>query len=328
MINSTARTFEHHRAFKRLFAPGKLTLGLFLPLDFYTGDLGIFHQHTEHIKQIDLKNFAAVWVRDIPLFDPGFGDAGQVYDAFTYLSYLAGQTNNVALGTGSIILPFWHPVALAKTAASLDQLSDNRLILGVGSGDRMAEFPAFNVTFEQRGERFRQVLEEFRILHTTAFPEITSSLTQIRGVDLLPKSVTSHIPALITGASQQALSWVAEHGDGWITYPGATTKKKEVLVLGEKIKAWRKWIPNGVFKPHMTNEWIELAEDPHFPRTALRGGFILKTGRLGLIDLLHEWQEIGVNHVAIGIQFGNRPIGEMIDELAEEVLPHFPALVG
>nr|WP_295867422.1 LLM class oxidoreductase [uncultured Chitinophaga sp.] len=325
-MNNTVRTFEDHKAFNRVFAPGKLTLGMFLPLDFYTGDLAIFRHHTEYVKQIDRSNFAAVWVRDIPLFDPGFGDAGQVYDAFTYLSYLAGQTQQVALGTGSIILPFWHPVALAKTAASLDHLSDNRLLLGVGSGDRMGEFPAFGQPFETRGERFRQVLEEFRTLKATAFPEINSSLTRLQGMDLLPKPVRSAIPTLITGASQQPLSWIAEHGDGWMTYPGASTSKRETLALGGKIKAWRALIPEGAFKPHMTNEWIELTEDPHFPRTPLRGGFILKTGRLGLIDLLNEWQEIGVNHAAIGIQFGNRPIAETIDELAKEVLPHFPAL--
>ncbi|WP_316839768.1 LLM class oxidoreductase [Pedobacter gandavensis] len=312
-----------HKAFNRVFAPKKLSLGLFLPLDIYSGDIGIFNNHTEHIKQIDKHHFAAVWVRDIPLFDPNFGDAGQVYDAFTYLSYLAGQTYNVALGTGSIILPFWHPIALAKTAASIDQLSGNRLLLGVGSGDRLAEFPAFGVDFENRAEKFRQVLDEFHTLTSTTYPQIASSLTQIQGLDLLPKPAQGRIPTLITGSSQQSLSWIATHGDGWITYPGATTSKLQTQALGAKINAWRNLIPNGEFKPHMTNEWIELTEDPNFPRTPLHGGFVLKTGRFGLIDLLNEWQEAGVNHAAIGIQHSNRPIKEIIDELATEVLPHF-----
>lgn len=325
-MNSNAGIFESHKGFNRVFKANVLTLGIFLPLDFYTGDMGVFARHSAYVRQIDQLNFAALWVRDIPLFDPSFGDPGQVYDAFTYLAFLAGQTSQVALGTGSIVIPFWHPISLAKVTASLDQLSNNRLLLGIGSGDRSIEFPAYGIDFENRGERFRAVLEDMRRLHAESYPAIKSSLTHIDGLDLLPKPISGHIPALITGASQQTLAWNAEHADGWITYPGATSKKEYVLPLAEKIKAWRALIPDQKFKPHMTNEWIELAEDPYFPRTALRGGFVLKTGRLGLLDLLHEWQAAGVNHAALGIQYSNRPIGEVIDELAAEVLPYFPSI--
>ncbi|WP_293952067.1 MULTISPECIES: hypothetical protein [unclassified Sphingobacterium] len=97
--------------------------------------------------------------------------------------------------------------------------------------------------------------------------------------------------------------------------------------LADKVSTWRNLIPNDQFKPHMTNEWIELSEDPYFPRTPLRGGFVLKTGRLGLIELLNEWQDAGVNHAALGIQFSTRPLQDVIDELAEEVLPLFPTLL-
>lgn len=321
------RNFKNHYAFNRVFAPDVLTIGLFLPLEVYTGKLPLVEEHMAYIKQIDRLDFASIWVRDIPMFDPSFGDAGQVYDAFSHLSFVAGQTSRVALGTGSIVLPFWHPISLAKTAASLDQLSNNRLLLGVGSGDRSIEFPAFGLDFEHRGERFRQVLQDFRRLNKEHYPKIKSELTHIDGLDLIPKPVQEYIPSLITGGSQQPLSWIAEHGDGWITYPGATTSKLHVRPLGEKIKAWRDLIPDQIFKPHMTNEWIELTEDPNFPRTPLQGGFVLKTGRNGLLELLHEWQEAGVNHAALGIQFSTRPIADVIDELGAEVLPYFPSLV-
>ncbi|NMX83929.1 hypothetical protein HBO10_30985 [Pseudomonas sp. WS 5503] len=51
--------------------------------------------------------------------------------------------------------------------------------------------------------------------------------------------------------------------------------------------------------------------------------FTLRTGRKGLITLLEEWQAVGVNHAALGIQFAQRPAAEIIQELAEYVLPHF-----
>lgn len=78
----------------------------------------------------------------------------------------------------------------------------------------------------------------------------------------------------------------------------------------------------------MTNEWIDLDEDPNYPRTALRGGYVLKTGRKGLIELLGEWRAAGVNHAALGIQLARRPALDIIQELGEDVLPLFPAHDG
>lgn len=77
-------------------------------------------------------------------------------------------------------------------------------------------------------------------------------------------------------------------------------------------------IADGGFRPHMTNEWLDLVDDPAYPRTPLHGGYVLRTGRNGLIELLGEWRAAGVNHAALGIQFAARPAAEVIQELAEE----------
>jgi len=55
---------------------------------------------------------------------------------------------------------------------------------------------------------------------------------------------------------------------------------------------------------------------------------VLRRGRNGLIELLNEWREAGVNHAALGMQMAQRPAQEIIQELAEEVLPLFPSLTG
>ncbi|MNK35895.1 hypothetical protein D3C87_544330 [compost metagenome] len=78
----------------------------------------------------------------------------------------------------------------------------------------------------------------------------------------------------------------------------------------------------------MTNERIDLVDDPDHPRTPLRGGYVLRTGRKGLMALLEEWQAAGVNHAALGIQFSQRPAAEVLEELANDVLPHFPSHAG
>ncbi len=113
-----------------------------------------------------------------------------------------------------------------------------------------------------------------------------------------------------------------------LSYPEATSHPEGALRLAEKIAAWRALIPEHDFRPHMTNEWIDLVDDPDFPRTPLRGEFTLRTGRNGLIQLLEEWQAAGVNHAAIGIQYSERPALEVLQEIAEEVLPHFPSHQG
>ncbi|MDR2325060.1 MAG: LLM class oxidoreductase [Acidovorax sp.] len=317
--------FHNHPGYRRMFAPDRLTLGIFLPLRFFAGDMGVLAGQAQLVETIDRQGFAAVWVRDVPLFDPQFGDAGQVFDPFTYLAFLAARTRQVALATGSAVFSLRHPIDLAKAASTIDQLSGGRLVMGIASGDRPVEFPAYGLEHGERGARFAQAVAYFRQLMQGGSLSIDSPLGRFQDAELLPKPVSGAIPLMVTGASGQSLDWVAEYADGWLTYPDATHTPQGPQRLAEKIRAWRERIPGGGFRPHMSNEWLDLVDDPDHPRTPLRGGFVLRTGRKGLLALLQEWQAAGVNHAALGIQFSQRPAAEVIQELAEEVLPHFPS---
>ncbi|GKX43933.1 LLM class oxidoreductase [Pectobacterium odoriferum] len=317
--------FSTHLGYRRMFAPDRLTIGIFLPLRFYKGDMRVLAGQADLVTDIDRRGFAAVWVRDVPLFDPSFGDAGQVFDPFTYLAFLAAKTQRIALATGSAVFSLRHPIDLAKASTTIDQLSGGRLVMGIASGDRASEFPAYGLEHSERGERFSQTVAYFRQLMQAATPSIDSPLGRIDGAEFLPKPTTGAIPLIVTSSSGQSLAWIADHADGWLTYPEATHNRQGPQRLAEKIRAWRNLIPDGGFRPHMTNEWLDLVDDPDHPRTPLRGGYVLRTGRKGLIALLEEWQQAGVNHAALGIQFSERPAAEVIQELAEDVLPHFPS---
>ncbi|MDM9558755.1 LLM class oxidoreductase [Bordetella petrii] len=325
---ASAPAFRAHAGYQRMFRPDALTIGIFLPLRFFQGDMQVLAGQADLVERIDQYGFAATWVRDVPLFDPRFGDAGQVFDAYAYLAYLAARTRRVALATGSVIFPLRHPVDLAKSAATIDRLSGGRLVLGIASGDRPVEFPAYGLSHEQRGERFAQAVDHFRQLLRPDGGAVASPLGKMDGVELLPKPATGAIPLIVTGACRQSLPWIGEQADGWLTYPGSSQNVMGPRRLAEKISAWRALIPDGGFRPHMTNEWLDLVARADYPRTPLNDGFILRTGRNGLIDLLGEWREAGVNHVALGIQFSARPAAEILQELAEEVLPHFPSHEG
>ena len=310
--------YDTHPGFGRIFAPDRLTVGLFLPLWQYDGDLRRMTGQGPVIELADRAGFGALWLRDVPLQTGPGSDLGQVYDPWTYAGWLAAKTTRITIATGSAIFTLRHPIDLAKQAASLDQLSGGRLVLGVATGDRPVEFPAYGIDHETRGERFREAVAMFR--------ELLDPATDPGRVQLQPKPAFGRIPLVMTGSCRQTDAWLAEHGDGWLVYPGPTATAEGPKRLGEKVARWRDHIPGGEFKPAATNEWIDLMEDPHYPPTPLRGGFILRTGRDGLLELLHRWQTAGINHGALGVQHGSRPAAEVVAQLGEEILPHFPSL--
>ena len=121
--SSTKRTFG--QGFHSTYAPNHLTLGIGFPIESYSGPIATMdlQQQVEIAKLAEQGGFATLWCRDVPLFDPSFGDAGQMFDPWVWLSYISAHTSRIALGTGSIILPLRQPLDLAKAATSVDQLN-------------------------------------------------------------------------------------------------------------------------------------------------------------------------------------------------------------
>src|SRR3546814_19180712 len=100
---------------------------------------------------------------------------------------MAAHTTKIALGTASIALTLRNPLHTAKAAASIDQLSGGRLLLGVASGDRPVEFPAFSVDPEKRGETFQENLNVIRQAHRNPFETIRWIHRTLLGAVLVPK---------------------------------------------------------------------------------------------------------------------------------------------
>lgn len=308
-----------HYGSNRTYQQEELTLGLFFPLEAYKKSVPIMdlEDQIKLAKRAEEGDFAALFVRDVPLNDPCFGDVGQMYDPWIFLSHIAAHTKKIALGTASAITSFTHPLALAKSAASFDKISNDRLLFGLATGDRPIEFDAFDINREDRAEIFRESVSVMRDVWANTCPTIETKHVRLNGVtDLLPKPNQGDIPIHVTGFSGQSLEWIAEHGDGWVSYPRNPAQQKELIADYRAL--------TNTFKPFSQSLYIDLSDNPNEEPTLQHLGF--RSGHKYLIDYLYTLEQIGVNHVMFNIKNAKRPAADIIQELAEEVVPHFPSL--
>lgn len=312
--------FQSHNGFARTFKENELTLGVSFPLEISTDNLWTMslEEQTKLAKKVEDLGFASLFVRDSPLYDPNFGDNGVMYDPFLLLAYVSAHTKEIALGTASVVTTLRHPLHLAKSAASLDDISKQRFLFGVATGDRPIEFPAFKVDRDERDELFRESIWVMRKMWQESFPKIQSKRVRLIEGDVIPKPLLTSIPILGTGYSGQTVEWLAENTDGWMFYAQEPNRQQEL------IKLWRK--ATGRFKPFSQPLVINLSENPMASPHPIPIKVGFTSGHKFLIDYLYALQNIGINHVILVLKKGNRPMAEVIQELGEYVVPHFPAL--
>ena len=147
---------------------------------------------------------------------PG-GVSGEAIEQLTTLSFMAGQTSRIRLGTSVMIVPHRNPVLTAKMLATLDMLSQGRLILGVGAGWMREEFEALDLpAFEERGDVTDEYIRVFKELWTSDEPSFDGKYCRFSNVTFLPKPAQKpHPPIWIGGESPRALRRAAELGNGW-----------------------------------------------------------------------------------------------------------------
>lgn len=319
MYDHTPSQFPQiNRGFDATFQTGRLSLGLVVPIAQYGhSPVPDMADHLARVKLAETLGFKAVWLRDVPFNVPSFGDAGQMFDPFTYLGFLAARTTDIALGVSSIILPLRHPAHVAKAAATADVLSGGRLILGVASGDRPEEYPAMNADFDGRGQAFRDSLAYIRAMGETS-PQIANGFGAVEPpVNMLPKPAGAKLPLLITGSSRQSPDWIAQNGDGWMTYPRAGLAQDRVLRDWRDRLARLRQPPKPVLQPL----YVDLATDPDEPPSPIHLG--LRSGHRPLLRYLKQLRDIGVNHVALNLRFSTGAVQHTLEQLAEHILPGF-----
>jgi len=124
---------------------------------------------------------------------------------------------------------------------------------------------------------------------------------------------------MVTGFSNQSIEWIAEHGDGWIQYPRSIGQQSRLI---HDYRSLSEQKAPGMFKPFTQTLFIDLSENPDKPPVNIPLGFHL--GRNYLLELLYQFQTIGVKHLSFVLYFSQRPPEEVIQELGEEILRYFP----
>ena len=179
-----------------------------------------------------------------------------IAESLTLLSYAAGATSRIALGTAVYLVPLRHPTFVAKASATLDRLSGGRLVLGVGVGGEFPpEFQAVGVPVAERGARtdeaiplIRRLWSEERVAHEGRF-------FRFGPVTLAPKPMATRAPGLsgpgvlppiwVGGRAPAAMRRAGRVGDGYISHMCDVERYRENLerIAGAAREAGRREVP-------------------------------------------------------------------------------------
>jgi probable F420-dependent oxidoreductase len=182
--------------------------------------------------QAEALGFDSLWVSDqvvIPSeLQPSFtyGTTGcydiqanqNFFEALSVLTYLAGRTSRVQLGTSVLVLPYRQPLVVAKQWATLDALSGGRTILGIGAGFMREQFEALGMDiFDRRGAATDEAIRLFRAAWAPAAEvSFTGEVYRFQPVRFLPKPTRPGGPPIwVGGNGRRSIRRAAELGDGW-----------------------------------------------------------------------------------------------------------------
>ena len=224
------------------------------------------------------------------------------YEMMTTLTWVAGFTERVKLGTSVAVLPIRNAVANARHLSTLDVYSGGRVVYGVGVGWLREEAEAMGMPWDRRGKRSEEHIALLRTLWCAEgdLVEFHGEFHDIPPMDPEPRPVQRPIPILVGGHSDIALERAGRIGDGWIAAQMSPERVAE------------HW-------PKVQESAERSGRDPASLQLVTSS-----SGRteLPLADLLAQYAEVGVDHVQLGLQAPTQ--GETLDmirEVAENVLP-------
>lgn len=256
--------------------------------------------------EAEAEGYGSVWVSE-HLFHASYVDKRlgnrPYHEALTVLTACAMRTERALLGTSVLVLPWHHPARLAKTLATIDDLSAGRVVLGIGVATTEDEFQALGVPFRQRGRIANEMLDAMKTLWRDEYPEHHGRYHDFQGLRFSPKPVQKPgIPIWVGGNSDAAIERIVRHGDGWhpLRQSPEEVAQKRALILQRARAAGRsdlETLPIAVrlavaFKHHAWDRPVEQR------RAALGSAAEMRA-------LVDAYAAAGVTHVIVDSGLGN-----------------------
>ncbi len=306
-----------------------MKLGVFLPV---SGRAAVPEVLTDAAQQAERLGFDSVWAAE-RLVNPWSMTTRYPYKAndtwfvppespfletLTALTFLAGVTTKITLGSAVIVLPYRHPLFTARVATSIDTLSKGRFILGVGIGWMPEEFEALGVTFKDRAGMSEEQLQIFNLLWAEERPSYKGRYYQFEPVAVNPRPVQQpRFPIWMGGESEPAQRRAAKYSDAWFSY----FVKISAPELAARYGQVREWAAEAGRDPDAVKlccvRPIELTDEP----VPQEEGTLRGTPEQ-LVEALRPYIEVGVEHMALQFMRGRWPERrEQIEKFGQEVIP-------
>lgn len=238
------------------------------------------------------------------------------YDAVATLGFLAAATTRVRLLSYVWVAPYRHPLVTAKAFASLDALSQGRVILGVGTGHVEAEFAALGVDFRRRGALLDEAIDCVVAAWSDEYPTHDGAAWHVRDLGQRPRPVQQPRPPIwVGGSTPPALRRAAERGDGWLPQGVPAMGMAAAIELIHRHRRARRG--DAPIDLGMNAPWLYVGRAPFALGANDRGGAPAE-----LAEIFRAIKRLGVRHC--GIRFRSRGCDELCDQIAAfgaDVLP-------
>lgn len=230
------------------------------------------------------------------------------YDPLSTFGYLAAVTERIRFATHVLVLPYHHPLEVAKRYGTLDRIAAGRLILGVGVGSLEDEFDLLGVEFAGRGAIFEDGLRALRAVFGRREPAYAGSHYEIGGFVVDPCGVQTRVPIWLGGRSERSLRRALLFGDGWDPFRYGL---EELEALLPRARAWPAW------RERAEPFDVVLSPDHIFDVATPAGEDAMKA-------LLERYRAVGAT--AMNLRFRSTSCDHFVEQLAafaERIAPQF-----
>ena len=327
------------------------------PGDVVTEAVLGYHEYGDYVQLAEKLGYSHVW-----LVEHHFTGFAQLSATLNYISYLAGRTSTIRLGTAVTVVPWHNPILLAEQVATIDQLSKGRFDFGVGKGYRFTEFHGFNVAPETLGPIYEECLELIKRSFTeTDRWSYKSDRYQFNDIIVEPPVVQKPYPPIWQGAaSLDSIRKAARDGYKLLLDQHSTVESiaEKIAVYGEELaKIGKPFDPYAIgvtrglmvanddrereYKHHYRSRFITetqtLTKDPRMQDKGFKPGPLPsgsprdmseKAAIVGnsqeMIDRVGRLHDVGVSQILMHDLTPNRQaLDDALRQFAEDVMPHF-----